>query len=70
MIRVRSVGQPLSVHYSVSKTVTFRFFFLFDSRNVIDVKPCMAMLLIELRLFIPLSLTLTKFQDHSSVKWF
>ena len=39
-----------------------------DTRSVINVKLCMILLLIELYLFIPLSVTLTLFQGHSSVK--
>ena len=38
-----------------------------DTVNVINVKLCMMALLIELYLFIPLSLTLTIFQGHSNV---
>ena len=38
--------------------------------NVINVKLCMMVLLLELYLFIPLSVTLTIFQGHSNVKLF
>ena len=38
--------------------------------NVIYVKLCMAARLIELYLFIPLSVTMTIFQGHRSVKQF
>ena len=41
-----------------------------DIINVIHGKLCMLVLLIELDLFIPLSMTLTIFQGHSSVKQF
>ena len=41
-----------------------------DTRNVINVKLCLLILHIELYLFITLSVTLTLFQDHSSVKQF
>ena len=43
-----------------------------DTINVIDVKLCMMvhLLLIELYLLIPLSLTLTIFQGHNSIKQF
>ena len=43
-----------------------------ETINVINVKLCMVVLLIELCLFIPLSVTLTIyiFQGHSSVEWF
>ena len=43
-----------------------------DTINVINVKLCMIVLLIELYLFIPLSVTLTIFRNgsHSSVKLF
>ena len=41
-----------------------------DTISVIDVKFCMVVLLFELYLFIPLSLTLTIFQGHSNVKQF
>ena len=39
-----------------------------DTINMIDVKLCMMVLLIELYLFIPLSMTLTIFQGHSNVE--
>ena len=42
--------------------------FFSDTINVINIKRCMMVLLIELFLFIPLSWTLTIFQGHSSVK--
>ena len=38
-----------------------------DTINVINVKPCMMVLLTE---FIPLSVTLTTFQDPSNVEEF
>ena len=41
-----------------------------DTINVINVKFCMMVLLIEPFLFIPLSVTLTVFQGHSKVKQF
>ena len=41
-----------------------------DTINVINVKLCMVVLLIELYLVIPLSVTLTTFQGHSSVAQF
>ena len=41
-----------------------------DTINVINVKLCMMVLHIELNLFIILLVTLTLFQDHSSVKQF
>ena len=41
-----------------------------DTINVISVKLCMMVLPIELYLFIPLSVTFTIFQGHSSVKQF
>ena len=41
-----------------------------DTINVINVKLCMMILLTELYLFIPLSVTLTIFQGHSNVKQF
>ena len=39
-----------------------------DTIKVINVNLCMMVLLIELYLFIPLSVTLTIFQGHSNVK--
>ena len=39
-----------------------------DTINVINVKLCVMVLLMELDLFIPLPETLTIFQDHRSVK--
>ena len=41
-----------------------------DTINMINVKLCFMVLLIELYLFIPLSMTLTIFQDHSNVEHF
>ena len=41
-----------------------------DTINVINVTLCMVVLLIELYLFIPLSVTLTIFKGHSHVKQF
>ena len=41
-----------------------------DIINVINVEFCMTVLLVELYLFILLSVTLTIFQNHSSVKQF
>ena len=41
-----------------------------DTMYVINVEVCMMVLLIELYLFIPLSVTLTIFQGHNSVKEF
>ena len=41
-----------------------------DTVNVINVKLCMMVLLIELYLFIPLSITLTICQGQSSVEQF
>ena len=38
-----------------------------DTTNVINVKLCMMVLLIEFYMFIPLSETLTIFQGHSNV---
>ena len=39
-----------------------------DTINVKNVKLCMMVLLVELYLFIPLSVTLTIFQGHSNVE--
>ena len=41
-----------------------------DTINVTKVKLCMTVLLIELYLFIPLSVTLTVLKDHRSFKQF
>ena len=41
-----------------------------DTVNVIDIKLCMMVLLIELYLFVLLSVTLTIFQGHSNAKQF
>ena len=48
----------------------FKIWIFSDTINVINVKLCTMILLIELQLFIALSVTLTIFQDHSSVKEF
>ena len=42
--------------------------FFSDTLNVIDVKLCMMVLLIEHYLFLPLSVTLTIFQGHGNVE--
>ena len=41
-----------------------------DTINVINVKLCMMVVLIELYPFIPLTVTLIAFQGHSSIKQF
>ena len=41
-----------------------------DTMNVISVKLCRMVLLFELYLFIPLSVTLTMFQGHRNVEQF
>ena len=41
-----------------------------DTMEVINLKLCMMVLLMELYLFIPLSVTLTTFQGHRSVEQF
>ena len=41
-----------------------------DTINTINVKLCMVVVVIEHYPFIPLSVTLCAFQDHSSVKHF
>ena len=41
-----------------------------DAIGVINVKVCKMVLLIELYLFIPLSVTMTLFQGHRNVKQF
>ena len=41
-----------------------------DTINVINVKLCMMVLQIELYFFIPILVTLTTYQGHSSVKQF
>ena len=41
-----------------------------DNINVINIKLCMMVLLTELYLFIPLSVTLTIFQGHNNVEQF
>ena len=41
-----------------------------DIMNVINIKLCMMVLLIELYLFIPLSAALIIFQGHSNLKQF
>ena len=41
-----------------------------DIINAINVKLCMMVLLVELYLFIPLSVTLIVFQGHSSAEQF
>ena len=49
---------------------TFNVAIFSDTINMINVKFCMMVVLIELCPFIPLSLTLIAFQDHSSGKQF
>ena len=41
-----------------------------DAINVVNIKLFMMVMLIEVCLFIPLSVTLTMFQGHSSVRQF
>ena len=41
-----------------------------DTINVVNVKPCMMVLLMELYLFLAFSVTLTIYQGHSNVKHF
>ena len=47
---------------------SFNILVLWGTVNIINVKLCMMVLLTELYLFIPLLVTLTIFQGHSSVK--
>ena len=49
---------------------TFNIGIYSDSKNVINVKLYMMILLIELDLFIPVSVILTIFQGHNSVEQF
>ena len=49
---------------------TFRFAIFSDTVNMINVKLCMMVVLIDLYSFIPLSGTLSLFLGHSSVKQF
>ena len=49
----------------LSKLVALGF-----TQTALNVKLCLMVLLIELYLFIPLSVTLTIFQGHKSVKQF
>ena len=49
---------------------TFNLAVLFDAIGVMNVKLCTMVLIISLHLFIPLSATLTRFQDHSSFEQF
>ena len=48
----------------------FNFVIFSDTINMINVKLCMMVVLIELYPFIPLSVTLIVFQGHSNVKQF
>ena len=54
----------------VRRCKDFHVAILSDTISVINVKLCMMVPLIELYLFIPLSLTLTMFRGHRSVKQF
>ena len=63
MISVGLVGQTVVWHGK-----NFNVAICLDITNVINVKLCMMVLLIELYLFIPLSVTLTTFQSHRNVK--
>ena len=62
MISVR-----LASHVIVRHGKNFNIVILLDTINVINVKLCM-MVLIEFYLFIPLTVTLTIFQGHWSVR--
>ena len=48
----------------------FNIVIFLDAINMINVKLCMMVVLIEFFPFIPLSVTLNVFQGHSSVKHF
>ena len=65
MISVGPAGRVIMRRY---KTVNVTIFL--ETINVINVKICMVVLLSELCLFKPLSVTLTIFQCHWSVKQF
>ena len=58
----------LVMYPGLFKTFSFRIYS--DTITVINVKLCMMVLLIELYLFGPLSMTVTIFQGHSNVKQF
>ena len=69
MISVRRAGQPASRLSACGKNFNVAIFL--DAVNVINVKLCLVVVLIELYPFIiPLSVTLFVFQGHSSVKQF
>ena len=62
-------GAASRVSVCVAKTLPLRFFFS-NAINMINVKLCMMVVLTELYLFIPHSMTLIVVQGHSSVKQF
>ena len=64
MISVRLAGQ-LSVYGKNFTIVIFS-----DTINMMNVKLCMMVVLVELYPFIPLSVTLTVFPNHINVKQF
>ena len=66
MISVGSAGRPSDLR----RGKNFNAAIFSDTIKVTNVKLCMAALLIELYLFIPLSVTLTICQGRSSVKQF
>ena len=61
----RTSGQVI-----VRRGKDFNITIFLDTINVINVKLCMVVLHTELYLFIPLLVTLTIFQGHSSVEIF
>ena len=62
------IGELFSVGQLSGFVRNFNIGIYSDTVNVINVKLCMMILLIELYLFTPFSMTLTIFQHHSSVE--
>ena len=64
MVSVRLAGQQIVCGKSCNVAI------FLDSMNMMNVKFCMMVVLIEHYPFIPLSVTLIAFQGHSSVEQF
>ena len=64
------IGYMFFGQSSVWLVENFQIGIFSDTINATNVKLCMILLLIDLCLFIPLSITLTIFEGHSSVKEF
>ena len=68
MMSVEVAGRPAQVIFLCGKNMNVAIFS--DTMNIIKVKVCMMVVLIELYPFIPPLMTLTIFQGHRSVEQF